>query len=697
MNIFKRLFVFIFILVTPFVVLSCKKEKSEEEPAPSIQYLSAVDYQGGNIDGKLKNSMEIAIGEKCYAVIDYSISRNSLTDGLDSCSVLIDVASDKCKGVKIEVEEFPTSDYSIEDNKIKAKIKLPSDKEKDKYFRFIISVIAEGSGEIGISTWKELEVDASYYTKVTTSTVEVNEYISVESKLEFELAADGNSYVVTGLGGEKGDKIPVPSWHEGKAVLGIANNVFNSVVHVKELYISEGIEKIGSYAFKGCVGLNNIVIPSSVNDIGEGAFADCPDMEIFCDADEKPSGWDDNWAPDGKPVTWGFNKIEFGLNRNGMSYSLLASYTDSEHVSVPSLYKGLPVTKIEENAFYSCKNLKSVKISDSITEIGGGAFTDCIGLTDITVPNSVTRLGEKAFYNCTGISKAMLGSGITSIDYYAFYGCEGLENIEFSENSKLTSIGEHAFYGCEGLENIEFSENSKLTSIGEHAFADCTKLRGIDIPNSVIWIDHYAFSHCESLTSVTIGNSVTSIGDYAFNNCDSLASVTIENGVTSIGDSAFYSCDTLTSVKIGDSVEMIGDSAFSNCDSLASVTIGNGVTSIGDTAFCNCDSLMNITIGESVKEIGVGAFYDCDSLMNITIGESVKAIGDGAFCDCDRLASVTISKSVSFILAEAFYDCPKLTDIKYRGTKTEWNAIFKGSFWDYRTGNYKITYNYTDE
>ena len=36
----------------------------------------------------------------------------------------------------------------------------------------------------------------------------------------------------------------------------------------------------------------------------------------------------------------------------------------------------------------------------------------------------------------------------------------------------------------------------------------------------------------------------------------------------------------------------------------------------------------------------------------------------------------------------------KLTSIKYRGTEEQWNAISKGSMWDYEIGAYTITYNY---
>ena len=59
-----------------------------------------------------------------------------------------------------------------------------------------------------------------------------------------------------------------------------------------------------------------------------------------------------------------------------------------------------------------------------------------------------------------------------------------------------------------------------------------------------------------------------------------------------------------------------------------------------------------------------------------------------------KLFPLTPKKGTS-IGYSAFYNCTNLTSIKYRGTKEQWNAISKSSSWDYNTGNYTITYNYT--
>ena len=63
------------------------------------------------------------------------------------------------------------------------------------------------------------------------------------------------------------------------------------------------------------------------------------------------------------------------------------------------------------SAFTSCRNLKSVKLPETLEELGEMVFQNCSSLVSIEIPASVTKIGARAFMNCTSLeSVKMLGA-----------------------------------------------------------------------------------------------------------------------------------------------------------------------------------------------------------------------------------------------------------------------------------------------
>ena len=60
-------------------------------------------------------------------------------------------------------------------------------------------------------------------------------------------------------------------------IVALGDGAGNQDENIEKVIISEGITKIGGFAF--CHGLKSITIPSSVKEIGSNAFRDCIELE----------------------------------------------------------------------------------------------------------------------------------------------------------------------------------------------------------------------------------------------------------------------------------------------------------------------------------------------------------------------------------------------------------------------------------
>lgn len=370
--------------------------------------------------------------------------------------------------------------------------------------------------------------------------------------------------------------------------------------------ISDGIERIGDYAFYGCSNLKKVIIPESVKDIGRGAFSGC----------NKTTGI---IIPDG-------------------------------------------ITSIGSETFNNCEGIiGKVVIPESVSIIGDYAFNGCSGITELSLPASA-KLGKYSFDNMKKLTKVKLtGKGemqnyctITYDTYDTYYeytpwysASKAIKNagsdasIEVEIGEGVTSIGKFAFNNCEYLSKITMP--STIKNIGEYAFNNCKRLSGnIFIPTDMTEIGNYTFNNCESLRGeLVIPDSIKKIGDYAFYNCSRLEKIVMP-ATALIKTDAFANMKSLKNVKLTGKGNMIGFSNNSNrpvnvsyyddspwysssCyENEVEVEISSGITSISDYAFYNCRYLSKLVIPDTVEEIGNYAFVNNDLLSSIEFGGSEK-------------------------------------------------------------------------
>ena len=242
------------------------------------------------------------------------------------------------------------------------------------------------------------------------------------------------------------------------------------------------------------------------------------------------------------------------------------------------------------------------------------------------------------------------------------------------DGKPVTSIGREAFRECKNIESVVLP--SSVSVIDDSAFYGCTNLKTINIPDGVKEIAASAFSNCSALTSIELPDGITKINTGAFTACSSLQSVEFPESLTNIGILAFSRCGSLTSIVIPNNV-VLENSAFSSCSALKEITIGDGVTGISSTTFRECP-IEKATIPADIMQKIYTTVQKTIKTIIISSGES---IGQSAFGGLPKLESITISKSVTSIGAGAFVGCSKLTNIFYKGTQEEWNAISKTN-WD---------------
>ena len=118
-------------------------------------------------------------------------------------------------------------------------------------------------------------------------------------------------------------------------------------------------------------------------------------------------------------------------------------------LNISSVYKGLPVKEIGNDAFNSCYHLYTIKLPESIIKIGDNAFANCMLLRSIELPNGLLSIGDSAFINCEKLKEIVIPDTVTRISWLAFTGCKNLNSIYIPIS--VTYIGFDAFQNCSQL------------------------------------------------------------------------------------------------------------------------------------------------------------------------------------------------------------------------------------------------------
>ena len=157
----------------------------------------------------------------------------------------------------------------------------------------------------------------------------------------------------------------------------------------------------------------------------------------------------------------------------------------SGDLDIPAYINGVPVTGVEDSAFWNNTTITSVTFPETIKEIGSMAFCGCTGLTEITVPGNVEIIGASAFDGC-GLKTVTLQEGIKEIRASAFKNNTAIETILLP--SSLTTIGSGAFQGCSALTELTIPDNV-TGKIMQYTLCGCSALDTLVIGKGITGID----------------------------------------------------------------------------------------------------------------------------------------------------------------------------------------------------------------
>ena len=235
----------------------------------------------------------------------------------------------------------------------------------------------------------------------------------------------------------------------------------DAVVNIPSEINGTPVTTIGNAAFRDS-SVTSVTIPANVTEIGSNAFAGCTNLTSVNYAGD----WSNLTIQSGNPAVQDAAKdaaneqlFDFEFILNNTAVVVIRYKGTAADVTIPSRYKGKPVTVIDPVAFYNNSAVTSVTIPDSVTVIPDYAFGFCSQLTNISIPNSVTFIGFSAFNSCTSLKSITLPSSLSTIQSYAFYNCGNLKTIRIPVS--VTSIGNLAFARCPNSMTVTYSGSKK--------------------------------------------------------------------------------------------------------------------------------------------------------------------------------------------------------------------------------------------
>lgn len=225
-------------------------------------------------------------------------------------------------------------------------------------------------------------------------------------------------------------------------------------------------------------------------------------------------------------------------------YAAVGRYTGSDaDVTIPSTYKGLPVTQIREGAFAHNDHIRHIAIPRTLESVGAGAFENCRNLRLFTCGADLQDyFADPKNHLIPALS--VLPESLKTIEARAFAG-SGIQNLQFHAN--LLTLEDSAFEACENLKSVDMGHCNELT-LGKSVFQR-SAIAQFFAPNlRMDKVPDYTFAYCKDLHTVTA--CIHGVGLRSFYQCSQLKRIEQTKQIVYVGAEAFYGCEKLEGVRL---------------------------------------------------------------------------------------------------------------------------------------------------
>ena len=415
--------------------------------------------------------------------------------------------------------------------------------------------------------------------------------------------------------------------------------------------IPEGMTKIGAGAFSYNTKINKVILPESLTEIGMRAFASCTGLS------------------------------EINLENVHKIGEVAFEGTAIAEVTLSDQLKEIPV------GCFAYATIRKITLGANVTTIASSAFYNCRSLVEVNLSNCLFSIGSQAFYNTAVLTSIELPEGLMEIGGQAFYG-SGLMSINIPGSVEILNAG--TFTSCTALNSITFNEG--LKKIGGSLIYE-TNVKKVYIPSTVEEIETFAFAYAHNLMEITVHENnqhydsdngvlytegyekvmmipykhpdqVIALHDGAKEceeqfaaNLKNVKRIIIPEGFTTLNHNAFNNCPLLEEIILPESLEIILSGAFSYCTALREIKLPSNLKELSNSnwwigVFAGCTSLKEVVIPDSVEKIGPYTFNDCSNLERVTYPAGLVDFGYKQFSGCEKLEEIIVKEGNEFAFTQ---------------------------------------------